>query len=45
MKLAQDKSARAKTRSLDELRKQFPVQIDEAALAQVRVARSPTPGA
>ena len=37
VKLAQDKARAAEAALLDELRKQFPVAIDEAALAQVRV--------
>jgi peptidyl-prolyl cis-trans isomerase C len=38
VKLAQDKADQAETQLMAELRKQYPVQIDEAALAQVRVA-------
>lgn len=37
VKLAQDKARASEAALLDELRKQFPVQIDEAALAQVKV--------
>jgi parvulin-like peptidyl-prolyl isomerase len=37
VKLAQDKARAAEESLLEELRKQYPVQIDEAALAQVKV--------
>ncbi len=37
MKLAQDKLRGLEDALLDELKKEFPVQIDEAALAQVHV--------
>lgn len=37
VKLAQDKARAAEDALLEELRKQYPVQIDEAALAQVKV--------
>jgi DNA-directed RNA polymerase subunit F len=37
VKLAQDKARASEAAVLDELRKQFPVEIDEAALAQVKV--------
>jgi peptidyl-prolyl cis-trans isomerase C len=38
VKLAQDKADQAEARLMVDLRKQYPVTIDEAALAQVRVA-------
>jgi hypothetical protein len=38
VKLAQDKAREREAALLDELRKQYPVKIDEAALAQVKVA-------
>jgi peptidyl-prolyl cis-trans isomerase C len=38
VKLAQDRADQAEAQLMVELRKQYPVQIDEAALAQVRVA-------
>jgi hypothetical protein len=37
VKLAQDKARAAEDALLEELRKQYPVQIDESALAQVKV--------
>ena len=44
VKLSQEK-ARAKEEALmDELRKEFPVKIDEAALAQVQVDAPPPDG-
>ena len=44
VKLAQDKARAAEDALLEELRKQYPVQIDEAALAQVKVDVSRTDG-
>ena len=41
VKLAQDKARASEDALLEELRRQYPVEIDEAALAQVRVARPP----
>ena len=41
MKLAQDDIHARQEALLDELRRQFPVQIDEAALAQVQVQLPP----
>lgn len=38
VKLAQDKADQAEAKLMVDLRKQYPVEIDEAALAQVRVA-------
>jgi parvulin-like peptidyl-prolyl isomerase len=38
VKLAQDKRRAAEDALIDDLRKQYPVHIDEAALAQVKVA-------
>jgi peptidyl-prolyl cis-trans isomerase C len=38
VKLAQDKARASEDALLDELRKQYPVEIDEAALAQVHVS-------
>jgi hypothetical protein len=37
VKLAQDKAHELELAMLDRLRKQYPVQIDEATLAQVKV--------
>jgi peptidyl-prolyl cis-trans isomerase C len=42
VKLSQDKARAAEDALLEELRKQYPVQIDEAALAQVKVDVSRT---
>jgi hypothetical protein len=38
VRLAQEKVRAAEDALVDELRKQYPVEIDEAALAQVKVA-------
>jgi peptidyl-prolyl cis-trans isomerase C len=37
VKLAQDKARAAEDALIEELRKQYPVEIDEAALAEVKV--------
>ena len=39
MRLAQDKVRAAEDALVDELRKQYPVEIDEAALGQVKVEK------
>lgn len=44
VKLAQDKIRASEAALLDELRKQYPVEIDEAALAQVHVTPSHVDG-
>ena len=44
VKLAQDKVRASEAALLDDLRKQYPVQIDEAALAQVKVDARPDGG-